>query len=354
MSYSFFDIDTALPKAPQSKILIIYTGGTMGMVFNEQGSLVPFDFSQILSKIPSLSNFDLQLRVVAFDRLIDSSNVNIHNWIEIGKVIFDNYTAFDGFIVIHGTDTMAYSASALSYMLEGLNKPVIFTGSQLPIGAARSDARENLVTAIEIASMQIVSRPFVSEVCIYFNNFLLRGNRSKKVESVQFDAFESENYPVLAEAGVLIEFNQVALKSYDENSSLKMFTDFETNVAILKLFPGISESFLRSFLNIEGLRGLVLETYGSGNAPTYPWFISLLREAIAKGLTVFNVSQCMGGKVIQGRYETSKDLQEIGVLSGSDITTEAAITKLMYVLGKAKDINEVRKYLTMPLRGEMD
>lgn len=352
--YELTKIDTASPKPADKSLLIIYTGGTLGMVYDEDKSLVPFNFERILEAIPSLRNYNLSLTVASFNELIDSSNVNPTHWKQIAQLIEEHYDTTDGFIVIHGTDTMAFTASAISFMLEGLNKPVIFTGAQLPIGAARSDARENLITAIEIASQYINDRPIVSEVCIYFNNLLLRGNRAKKVESVQFDAFESENYPVLAEAGVIIEYNFSALKPYDKEAVLNVRKNISQEVAILKIFPGMSQHFVKSVFSTPSLKGIVIETFGAGNAPSDKWFIDIVENAIKSGVLVLNVSQCMGGKVIQGRYQTSKDLEAIGVCSGSDITSEAAITKLMYVLSYVEDMEEQRMYLLKPLRGEME
>lgn len=351
--YNIVNINISAPKKPASSILIVYTGGTLGMVYDEKGALVPFNFEQILEKVPSLRTFDLQITVIAFKELIDSSNVNPTHWIAIGSIIADNYGDYDGFVVIHGTDTMAYSASAISFMLEGLNKPVIFTGAQLPIGAARSDARENLITALEIASARQNGKPIISEVCIYFDYFLFRGNRAKKVESIHFDAFESENYPPLAESGILIDYKKAALKKYDPGSQLIFHQKFDPNVVILKLFPGISPHIIKSILNISGLKGIVLETFGSGNAPTDEWFITCLREAIHKGMIVLNVSQCNGGRVMQGRYNTSSQLKKIEVLSGSDMTSEAAITKMMFLLGNETDVKTLKEKLITPLCGEM-
>jgi len=353
-NYRAINIDTASPKAPQSSILLIYTGGTMGMVQNETGSLVPFDFELILEHIPSLKTFDMHLRVIAFDEPIDSSNINPTHWQTMGKIIVDHYDAFDGFVILHGTDTMAYTASALSFMLEGLNKPVILTGAQLPIASARTDARENIITAIEIASSQQEGRPIIKEVCICFNSLLLRGNRSRKVESQHFDAFESENCSPLAEAGINIEYNHPVIDQYKPGSSLNFRSQLDNEVIIVKLFPGLAQKQLKALLNIEGLRGVVLETYGSGNAPTDSWFIDLLKKAIDKGIIVMNVSQCTGGKVVQGKYATSAQLKTIGVIEGRDITTEAAITKIMILLGR-KDIDQVvlKSLVNQPLCAEM-
>lgn len=351
--YELIKLDTAAPKEPKASILIIYTGGTFGMGADANGSLRPFDFNEILSEIPSLKSFDLIIQVLAFHHPIDSSNVRPDHWVKIGELIQEHYKEFDGFVVLHGTDTMAYTASALSYMLENLSKPVIFTGAQLPIAAARTDARENLVTAIEIASNKTEAGPRVPEVCIYFNYLLIRGNRSKKVESQHFDAFESENYPPLAKSGVSINYAEPYIQKFGSGGSLNISKKWETNVTYLKLFPGISREVVDSVMGIANLKGLVMETYGSGNAPTEPWFLSLVKEYVDKRLLIFNVSQCLGGRVIQGKYETSRTLQEVGVIGGRDITSEAAITKMMYLLGREANLEKVKKLLRSPLRGEM-
>jgi L-asparaginase len=337
------------------KVLVIYTGGTLGMVYEAKtDSLVPFDFAQIPDNLPEMARLDFEISVLTFDNLLDSSNMNPSIWILLAKIIGENYALYDSFVILHGTDTMAYTASALSYLLENLNKPVILTGAQLPIGVARTDAKENFITALEIAAdMNSHNNPIVSEVCIYFNSLLLRGNRARKHESVQFNAFESENYPVLAEAGVKIEYSKPYIRHYQENAVLKVHERLDENVIILKLFPGISEKVVRNILEIKGLRGIVLETFGSGNAPTEKWFLELIKEFVDKGIIVFNVSQCNGGRVMQGRYQTSHSLQEMGVVSGADLTTEAAITKLMFALGQTNDIQEVKKILRHSIAGEM-
>lgn len=336
-------------------ILLIYTGGTLGMVQDERThALVPFDFEQILNQIPEIKKFDFNLTVTAFDQLIDSANVKPHHWIELATLIEVTYANYHGFVIIHGTDTMAYSASALSFLLEDLNKPVLFTGAQLPIGAVRTDARENLITALEIASSRKDGRPLIPEVGIFFNNKLLRGNRAKKVESAQFRAFESKNYPALATCGIRIDYDMNVIKPYQPYSRLKVYKKMDPHVGILKIFPGISPAFVEAICMLDGLKGLVLETYGSGNAETSPWFIDLLKKAIDRGTLIFNVSQCNGGRVMQGHYETSRRLQEIGVLSGGDITTEAAITKLMFLLANVEDRHEVQRLLGRSIRGEMN
>ena len=347
------EIDTAAPLDPEASILIIYTGGTIGMVFNEEKKhLVPFNFSQILEKVPELVQFKYLLTVVSIEPVIDSSNVSIANWLLLAKLIGENYNSYDGFVILHGTDTMAYSASAMSYLLENLGKPVIFTGAQVPIGRVRTDARENLITAIQIAANKIDGQSLVPEVCIYFHNLLLRGNRGKKVESSHFNAFKSENYPLLAKAGVTIDYYWSAIFPHP-TAPFKVNTHMDDRVAILKLFPGITPQVVGSILRTPDLRGVVLETFGAGNAPTFRWLLDLLKEALERGVYVLNVSQCDEGRVDQGHYETSKYLLNMGVVGGADITTEAAITKMMFVLGLQLDQDKTRELLAGNLRGEI-
>jgi len=353
MNYKIVRLNTVAKSEITSSILIIYTGGTLGMAYDDTGALVPFNFGQILEKIPTLTSMNIAITVISFPEPIDSSNVNMQHWVDMAYIIYENYDSYDGFVVLHGTDTMAYSASMLSYMLQGLSKPVIFTGAQLPISAMRSDARENLMTSLEIATAKANGKPIVPEVCIFFNHMLLRGNRSKKVQSVHFDAFESENYPPLAESGIIIDYNYAAIKPYGEGTKLRYLNKLDNRVIVIKLFPGITSNVLDSCFSIKGLKGVVLETYGSGNSPSEDWFLNCLENAIQKGIIILNVSQCNGGRVIQGRYQTSKDLLRIGILSGGDITTEAAITKMMFLLANEKDDAEIRRKLITPLVGEM-
>ncbi len=337
----------------ESNILVIYTGGTIGMIQDPvSGALTPFNFDALYKHIPVLQNFNCTIDSYCFEPLIDSSNMNPMFWVKLASVIEENYEKYDGFVVLHGTDTMAYTASVLSFMLENLNKPVVFTGSQLPMGVLRTDGRENFINAIEIAAAKTDDTPVVPEVSICFENRLMRGNRTNKFNAENFNAFLSGNYPLLAQVGVHIRYNhQHILKP--NFKKLKVHKNLDPGVAILKLFPGITESVVNSIMTIPGLKALILETYGAGNAPTDPWFLQALSRGIERGITIFNVTQCKGGSVEMGKYETSVQLGGIGVVGGFDITTESAIAKTMFLLGQGHTGLTFERLLQTPLRGEL-
>ena len=337
------------------RILIIYTGGTIGMIENPvTHALQPFDFTHLMENVPKVKMLDYEIDNFQFHPPIDSSDMSIAHWQQMARIIDGNYNRYDGFVVLHGTDTMAYTASALSFMLEGLAKPVIITGSQLPIGEVRTDGEENLITALQIAAAtDHDGKPMVREVAILFENYLWRGNRSTKSSADNFNAFKSNNYPALARIGLGIEYNHEALARPAEGDGLRVIYDFDQSVAIIDLFPGLSQVMLKQVLGTPGLKGIVLRTYGAGNSPTTKWFIDAIRNAITGGVVILNVTQCFHGSVCANRYVSGDILSATGVVSGFDITCEAAITKMMSLFGRGLTHDEVVEALRRPLCGEM-
>ena len=339
----------------QSRVLLIYTGGTIGMNRNPKtGALEPFDFEHLLHNVPELKQFDLTIDTHQFNPPIDSSDMTPARWTELSHAIADHYDDYDGFVVLHGTDTMAYTASALSYMLENLTKPVIFTGSQLPIGQLRTDGKENLITSIEIAAAKDKSgHARVPEVGIYFNGHLLRGNRTTKQSAEEFNAFESFNYPHLVDAGVNITYHTDRMLKPDWEKPMIPHFRLDNNVIIFSLFPGIREDLVRHIIATPNLKSIVMRTFGSGNAPQSPWVLQTLKEATQRGKIVINISQCMQGTVEMGRYDTGYHLQEAGVISGYDSTVESAVTKLMFLQSHYQDTEQIRQLMRQSIRGEM-
>ena len=338
----------------KSKVLIIYTGGTIGMINDPKtGHLISFDFKHIYHHVPELERLNIDLTTISFEHPVDSSKMNPKRWAEIAQIVYDNYALYDGFVILHGSDTMAYTASGLSFMLQGLKKPVILTGSQLPIGTIRTDGKENLITAIEIAaSKDDKGESIVQEVAVYFEYSLYRGNRSSKVSANQFEAFSSPNYPELAVAGVNIKFNKEQLLR-TKNSDFQLFTNFDNHVAILKIFPGFSATVYKSIFNFSLVKGIIIETFGAGNAPSDADFRELITNYIAEGGIVVNITQCSSGSVEQGKYETSSFFSKVGVVSGSDMTTEAALAKLMYLLGSETSNEIIKQKLMKSIVGEL-
>lgn len=337
-------------------VLLIYTGGTIGMIENlETGALEPFNFSHLRSNVPEMKRLNFQVDTFIFEPLIDSSEISPDKWREMVEVVKVHYNDYDGFVILHGTDTMSYTASALSFMFENLTKPIIFTGSQLPIGKLRTDGKENLITALEIAAdKDMEGHPVVPEVCIYFQNVLFRANRTTKINAENFNAFSSANFSALAEAGVTIRYNTNFILKPDYTKDVHFYESLDDSVAVIKIFPGMPPEVFAAVLNARNIKAVVLETYGSGNALCDDWFLSELKKAVARDIVIVNVTQCLHGTVEMHRYETGQNLLKAGVISGYDLTTEAAIAKLMFLFGLKKTPDEVRKLMGISLRGEME
>lgn len=340
---------------PRKRLMLIYTGGTIGMIHNpETGALETFNFDHLCKHVPEINEFGFAIHNYQFDPPIDSSDMTPSLWAKIVKIVDYNYDKYDGFIILHGTDTMAYTASALSFMLENLGKPVILTGSQLPIGVLRTDGKENLLTAIELAAAQDRDgHPLVPEVCVFFGQHLFRGNRCTKSSSENFNAFCSYNYPPLATTGININYDYAHIHKIKEIKPFTPHTEVETGVVALTLFPGIQRELIEGIMQLDGIRGIILRTFGSGNAPTQPWLAETIRKATDSGKVVINITQCQSGGVTMGLYETSRQLLDAGVVSGHDMTIEAAITKLMVLFGRGYRASEVRQLMSISLTGEL-
>ena len=336
-------------------VLVIYTGGTIGMYQDPiQKVLRPLNFEQVMIQVPELRNFEFDLQFISFQKPLDSSEFLPKHWEDIADMIYNNYQRYNGFVILHGTDTMAYTACALSFMLQNLNKPVVLTGSQIPIGNLRTDAKENLITAIEIASGSSPNAPKIAEVCLYFDYRLYRGNRTKKHNSEKFEAFISPNYPQLAEAGISIQYNRnFIINALENNNDLILKKGFNTDISILKMFPGITEGFVENIINYKPQQALIVETFGSGNATKQPWFTNLLQKAIENNTMVLNITQCTGGNVQLGRYSTSSRMLEIGVIGGFDMTFEAAVTKTMFLLAQNLSLAQLKQAIVEPIAGEL-